>query len=208
ERFTALVAMSVPFGGRGPMSLVDMLKKAHGEDFFYILYFQEPGVAEAEFDADPRAILSRLYLSPDSPREAPAVTDPKRVAGGWIPRLGAAKGLPGWLTADDLDYYVGEFSAAGFRGGINYYRNFQRNWATTPQLAGAQVRQPVLFLAGTKDVVIRGASAEHLTAMMKPVVPNLRGVELVPGIGHWVQQESPAETNAAILDFLAALPKA
>ena len=207
DRFRALVAMSVPFGGRGPMSLVDMLKKAHGDDFFYILYFQEPGVAEAEFDADPRAILSRLYLSPDSPREAPPVTDPKRVAGGWIPRLGAAKGLPDWLTDEDLDYYVGEFEEAGFRGGINYYRNFHRNWETTPQLAGAQVRQPVLFIAGSKDVVIRGATAEHFAAMMKPVVPNLRDVTLIAGVGHWVQQESPAETNAAVIEFLDRLPE-
>jgi pimeloyl-ACP methyl ester carboxylesterase len=94
---------------------------------------------------------------------------------------------------------------AGFRGGINYYRNFQRNWDTTPQLAGAQIRQPVLFIAGSRDIVIRGASAEQLTAMMKPVAPNLRGVELIPGVGHWVQQESPAECNAAIVEFLRAL---
>jgi pimeloyl-ACP methyl ester carboxylesterase len=207
DRFTALVAMSVPFGGRGPQSLVDLLKKAHGDNFFYILYFQEPGMAEAEFDADPRAILSRLYLSPDSPREAPVVTDPKRAAGGWIPRLGAARGLPGWLSADDLDYYVNEFEEAGFRGGINYYRNFERNWNTTPELAGAQVPQPVLFIAGSRDVVIRGATAEHLTAMMKPAVPNLRGVKMIPNVGHWVQQETPAETNAAIVEFLGGLPK-
>jgi pimeloyl-ACP methyl ester carboxylesterase len=206
DRFTALVAMSVPYGGRGAQSLVEALKKAHGDNFFYILYFQEPGAAEKEFDADPRGILSRLYLSPGSPREAPLVTDPKRAAGGWIPRLGAAKGLPDWLTADDLDYIVGEFEAAGFRGGINYYRNFQRNWDTTPQLEGAQIRQPVLFIAGSHDVVIRGATAGQLTAMMKPVVPGLRGVTLFPGIGHWVQQESPSETNAAIVEFLSDLP--
>ena len=143
ERFTALVAMSVPYAGRGPRSLIDALKTHYVDNFFYILYFQEPGVAEQEFDADPRGILSRLYLSPDSPREARIVTDPKRVAGGWIPRLGAARGLPGWLTADELERYVDEFRAAGFRGGIHWYRNFQRNWETTPQLAGAQVRQPV-----------------------------------------------------------------
>ena len=207
DRFTALVAMSVPYGGRGAQSLVDALKKAHGDNFFYILYFQEPGVAEKEFDADPRAILSRLYLSPASPREAPVVTDPKRAAGGWIPRLGAAKSLPGWLTTDDLDYYVNEFKEAGFRGGINYYRNFQRNWDTTPQLAGAQIQQPVLFIAGSQDVVIRGATAEHLSAMMKPAVPNLRGVKIIPDVGHWVQQESPAESNAAIVEFLGELSK-
>ena len=207
DRFTALVAMSVPYGGRSAQSLVDSLKQTYGDNFFYILYFQEPGIAEKEFDADPRAILSRLYLSPGSPREAPVLTDPKRAAGGWVPRLGAPKGLPGWLTNDDLDYYVNEFKEAGFRGGINYYRNFGRNWDTTPQLAGAQVQQPVLFIAGSQDVVIRGATAEQITAMMKPAVPNLRSVKMIPNVGHWVQQESPSESSAAIVEFLRDLPK-
>jgi pimeloyl-ACP methyl ester carboxylesterase len=205
ERFTALVAMSVPYSGRGPQSLVESLRQAMGDNFYYILYFQEPGVAEKEFDADPRGILSRLYLSPDSPREPPQVTDRKRAAGGWIPRLGAPKGLPPWLTQEDLDYYVAEFTEAGFRGGINYYRNFHRNWETTPQLTGATVEQPVLFIAGEKDTVIRGASAEALTASMKKAVPGLREVKLFPGAGHWVQQERVAETNAAMLEFLRSV---
>ena len=159
-------------------------------------------MAEQEFDADPRAILSRLYVSPHSPREAAVVTDPKRAAGGWVPRLGAPRSLPGWLSQAELDYFVGEFERAGFRGGINYYRNFSRNWETTPDLAAAQVAQPVLFIAGAKDIVIRGATAERLAAMMRPVAPMLRGVLLIPEIGHWVQQESPAEVNAALLEFL------
>ena len=205
QRFTALVAMSVPYSGRGSRSIVETLRAVHGDNFNYILYFQEPGIAEKEFDADPRAILSRLYLSPDSPREAPLVKDPKRAAGGWIPRLGAPKGLPAWLTQKELDYYVAEFQRAGFRGGINYYRNFQRNWDTTPQLADAKILAPVLFIAGEKDMVIRGASAPALEASMKPVVPGLRGVKLIPATGHWVQQERPAETNAAMLEFLRSL---
>ncbi|HMN46382.1 MAG TPA: alpha/beta hydrolase [Povalibacter sp.] len=207
DRFTALVAMSVPYNGRGAVSLVEGLRRSLGDNFFYILYFQEPGAAEQEFDADPRGILSRLYLSPGSPREAPQITDPKRAAGGWIPRLGAPKGLPSWLTQADLDYYVNEFTAAGFRGGINYYRNFQRNWDITPQLANAKVTQPVLFLAGEKDTVIRGASAEALTNGMKNAVPGLTKVMLMPDTGHWIQQERPEETNAAILAFLASLKK-
>jgi pimeloyl-ACP methyl ester carboxylesterase len=202
QRFTALVAMSVPYSGRGQQSIVQSLKRVYGDNFYYILYFQEPGVAEKEFDADPRAILSRLYLSPDSPREAPQLTDPKRAAGGWIPRLGAPKGLPSWLTQADLDYYVAEFKAAGFRGGINYYRNFHRNWETTPQLTGAKVNAPVLFIAGEKDVVIRGASADALTNSMKNASPGLRGVKLFPDAGHWIQQERPQEVNEAIIDFL------
>jgi pimeloyl-ACP methyl ester carboxylesterase len=207
QRFTSLVAMSVPYSGRGQQSIVQGLQRTLGDNFYYILYFQEPGVAEKEFDADPRGILSRLYLSPDSPREAPVVTDPKRAAGGWIPRLGAPKGLPSWLTQTELDYYVNEFKESGFRGGINYYRNFHRNWETTPQLSGVQVKVPVLFIAGEKDSVIRGATAEGLTTSMKNAVPDLRGVKLFPNAGHWVQQEKAAETNAAMLEFYQSLKK-
>ncbi len=207
QRFKALVAMSVPYAGRPAQSLIQSLRQSRGDNFYYILYFQEPGVAEKEFDADPRAILSRLYLSPESPREAPLVTDPKRAAGGWIPRLGSPKGLPSWLTQPDLDYYVSEFKQAGFRGGINYYRNFHRNWETTPQFADVRITAPVLFLAGDKDSVIRGATAEALTSSMKNAVPGLQGVKLIPNTGHWVQQERPAETNEAILQFLKGLIK-
>ncbi len=202
QRFTALIAMSVPYTGHGQQSIVQGLQKALRDNFYYILYFQEPGVAEKEFDADPRGILSRLYLSPDSPRAAPTITDPKRAAGGWIPRLGAPKGLPNWLTQADLDYYVKEFTAAGFRGGINYYRNFDRNWETTPQLADAKVTAPVLFIAGEKDVVLRGATAEALKSSMKNTVPNLRDVKLFPGAGHWIQQERADDVNAAMIEFL------
>ena len=206
ERFRGLVAMSVPYRGRSPESPIEIMKKATGDNFFYMLYFQEPGVAEKEFDADPRGILSRVYVSPDSPREAPTVTDPKRAAGGMIARLGAPKGPPSWLTPADLDYYVGEFREAGFRGGINYYRNIHRNWETTPQLANAQIALPVLFVAGEKDLVLRGATAEQLTATMSKFVRDLRGVKLYPGVGHWVQQERPDEVNKAVIEFLKSLP--
>jgi pimeloyl-ACP methyl ester carboxylesterase len=201
-RFSALAAMSVPYGGRTAQSPMDALRAATGENFYYIAYFQEWNVAEREFDADPRGILSRLYLSPESPREAPTVTNPKRIAGGWIPRLGAPKELPVWLSAADLDYYVKEFTEAGFRGGINYYRNLHRNWEITPQLADVKISAPVMFLAGDKDVVIRGATVEQLTTTMQRATTDLRSVTLLPGAGHWVQQERAAETNAALIQFL------
>jgi pimeloyl-ACP methyl ester carboxylesterase len=201
-RFSALAAMSVPYGGRAAQSPMDSMRAATGENFYYIVYFQEWNVAEREFDADPRGILSRLYLSPDSPRETPTVINPKRIAGGWIPRLGAPKELPNWLSAADLDYYVKEFTEAGFRGGINYYRNFHRNWEITPQLAGVKIAAPVMFLAGEKDVVIRGSTVEQLTTTMQRATTDLRSVTLLPGAGHWVQQERAAETNAALIKFL------
>jgi pimeloyl-ACP methyl ester carboxylesterase len=207
DRFTALAAMSVPFSGRAASSPLESMRRTYGDNFYYILYFQEPGVAEAEFDADPRGILSRLYTSPDTPVSTPAITDPKRAAGGWIPRLGQPLAQPPWLSREDLDYYVGEFSRAGFRGGINYYRNFHRNWEITPELAGARISQPVAFIAGEQDIVIRGASADALTASMKRAVDDLRSVTLIPGAGHWVQQEKPDEVNAALLAFLGSLPR-
>ena len=205
DRFRGLVAMSVPYGGRGPQPPTAGWKSQFGDNFFYILYFQEPGVAEAEFDADPRGILSRLYTSPDTPREDPAITDPKMSAGGWIGRLGKPKERPGWLRQEALDYYVNEFTEAGFRGGINYYRNFDRNWELTEHLADAKVQPPTLFIAGEKDPVIAGASKEQLQGLMGRVVPDLRDVILYPDAGHWVQQERPEETNEALVAFVKSL---
>ncbi len=206
DRFRAVITMSVPYGGRAPEPPTATWSRTYGDNFFYILYFQEPGVAEAEFDANPHGILSMLYASPTTPREAPTITDPKRAAGGWIGRIGAPKELPAWLKQEDLDYYVAQFKKAGFRGGINYYRNFDRNWKITEALQYSKVTQPTLFIAGERDVVIGGATKDRLTAMMRPVVADLRDVVLIPGVGHWVQQEAAPETNAAMLAFLKALP--
>ena len=185
------------------MSPLDAMRAGYGENFFYILYFQEPGVAEAEFDANPRGILQRLYASPSTPRNPPEVTDPHRSAGGWIPRFGEPTELPDWLSEEDLQYYVDSFTASGFRGGINYYRNFHRNWETTEELNGAQIDIPVIFLAGARDSVIRGATEDQLTAGLSRTVQDLRDVHLIEGAGHWVQQESADEINARILEFLA-----
>lgn len=205
-RFSALIAMSVPYGGRPAQSPMVAWAETFKDNFYYILYHNEAGgVAEAEYNNDPRALLSRLYLSPDSPREAPEITDSKRSAGGWIGRLGAAKGVPDWLSAEDLDYVVSQFEHAGFRGGINYYRNFQRNWEITEHLQNTKITVPTLFIAGTKDVVIAGASQGQLNGAMSRVAEDFRGVVLIPDIGHWVQQEAPEETNRAMLEFLQTL---
>ena len=98
-----------------------------------------------------------------------------------------------------------EFKAAGFRGGVNYYRNFDRNWEITPELTGKTIPQPVKFLAGSDDIVIRGATADSLTTQMKRVCTDFRGVTLYPGAGHWVQQERSNEVNAALIAFFNGL---
>lgn len=207
DRFSAMIAMSVPNGGRGAGPPLAAMRAANGDNFYYIVYHNEPGgVAEKEYDSDPRGLLSRLYTSKDTPVDPPTVTDPKRSAGGWIPRLGKPKALPHWLTQADLDYFVSQFEHAGFRGGVNYYRNFDRNWEITPQLVGARIKVPVSFIAGEDDIVIRGAKEPALRTQMSRVADDLRDVKLVPGAGHWVQQEKPEVVNAFILDFLKKLP--
>jgi len=205
-RLHSVTLMSVPFTGRPASPPMAIFAELFGDDFFYVLYHNEPGgVAEAEYDADPRGLLFRLYQSPDAPREPPAVTDPARAAGGWIPRLGAPLGLPHWLSAADLDYVVGLFESAGFRGGVNYYRNFDRNWELTEPWAGEAIDVPALFVAGAADQVIGGADADRLREMMASTVHDLRDVVLLDGAGHWVQQEAPQSTTGALVDFLSSV---
>ncbi len=206
ERLESLTLMSVPYTGRPDRPPLQIFTELFGDDFFYILYHNEPGgIAEAEYDADPRGLLSRMYLSPDSPRHEPEVTDPKRAAGGWIPRLGAPKELPAWLTAADLDHIVATFERSGFRGGVNYYRNFDRNWELTESFAGAAIQVPTAFIAGAQDMVIGGADESALRATMGSTVADLRDIVLIPEVGHWVQQEAPEETSEALLAFVRSV---
>ncbi len=205
DRFTAVAALSVPYTGRMPMKPTELMKMAFPDNFFYILYFQKPGVAEAELDADPARSM-RLFMyaaSGEFPRtDAAAWVKPKNAK--FLDGIPEPPGLPRWLTQEDLDYYTAEFQRAGFRGGINRYRNFDRNWETTPELAGAKVQQPALFITGDLDGVIAMNPAGIET--MKQIVPRLTKVVMIPGVGHWTQQEAPEATNAALLEFLKGLP--
>ncbi len=208
DRFRAVAALSVPYGGRSARPPLEQTKEAFGDNFFYQLYFQEPGVAEGEFDADPRRMLSRVYTSVDGEVVGPPeITSPLASAGGWIGRMPEQKQLPDWLTTEDLDYFVGEFERAGFRGGVNFYRNIDRNWELTPQLAGALVEQPALFVAGEQDLVLSfgGRSSDDLEERLRAVIPKLTKCVLIPDTGHWTQQERPAEVNAALIEFLRGL---
>jgi len=205
ERFTGVMGMSVPYGGVGAEVPTVGWRQAMGDQFFYILYHNEAGgVAEKEYDSDPRSFLSMLYASPDTPRHAPSITDTRRSAGGFIGRVGQPIARPDWLSEEDLDYYVAEFTRAGFRGGVNYYRNFDANWQLMKD-KDPVIKIPSAFLSGAADQVIQGASEEALRAMMNPVMSDLREITLLPGMGHWVQQEDPEGTNQGIIRFLEGL---
>ena len=204
DLFRAVVAMSVPFRPRGGMAPLQALK-AVGIENFYWQYFQPPGVAEAEFEADIPTTLRKVLFSGSGdapPREGMALSLPP--GGGFLDRSVDPATLPAWLTDDDIAYMTDRFRGSGFRGGLNYYRNIDRNWELTAPWAGAGITIPALFIAGTRDVVITGFGKAALEAM--PVsVPGLRRQVLIEGAGHWIQQERPAEVNAALLEFLAGL---
>jgi pimeloyl-ACP methyl ester carboxylesterase len=200
DLFPAVVAMSVPHRRRGTLPPLDTLRKAGKADYYY-LYFQEQA-AEEEFSRDPRHTLARiLYIgSGDTPREQKMSIYVDRAKGF----LGAAPGevpRPPWLTQADLDVFADEYRRSGFRGGLNWYRNIDRNWALTAPWDGAKITQPALFIAGTNDAVITGSIGKRALDEMTDVVPNLERKVLLDGAGHWIQQERPDEVNTALIDF-------
>ena len=192
--FPVIAALSVPLRRRGPAKPLDMLKSA-GIPWFYWHYFQEPGVAEAEFEADVDRTLRlitagnglNLVLKPGG----------KFLDGGIVPQT-----MPAWLDETTLAEFVAAYRTSGFRGGLNWYRNIDRNWALTAPWQGATIDQPSLFIAGSKDPVIRGAIGAGAIDDLETIAPALRGKILIEGAGHWVQQERPDEVNAALLEFL------
>lgn len=205
ERFTGVIGMSVPYVPRSDRPPLEIWKETMADNFFYINYHNEPGgVAEAEYDADPEGMITRLYTSPGTPRHDPEITDPKRSAGGFIQRIGAPKEMPAWITQEELDYYINEFKRSGFRGGVNYYRNFDANWELTDGVDPV-LKIPSAFISGAADMVIGGADEAGLRALMQTQMSDLREITLIPEMGHWVQQEAPDETNQAIIRFIESL---
>jgi pimeloyl-ACP methyl ester carboxylesterase len=114
--------------------------------------------------------------------------------------------LPAWLSETDLDFYAAEFKRSGFRGGLNYYRNLDRNWQLMAAFTDVRVTIPALYIAGDRDMVVAFAGTDQLLANLKQFVPELRKIQMLPGCGHWTQQERPSEVNAAIIDFIRSLP--
>ncbi len=204
DRTRGVCGMSVPFAPRGPMPPVQLMRQMFADNFFYIVYFQEPGVADAELSADPERTMRRLLCGTklDNAADPNALAEAFANDGrGFVERMPDPEGLPDWLTQAELDHYVEEFRHSGYTGGLNWYRNFDRNWELTPQLAGAKVTVPSLFIGGAQDPVLVMMPVTTMDGWLE----DHRGTVLVDDAGHWVQQEKPAEVNAALLTFLKGL---
>jgi pimeloyl-ACP methyl ester carboxylesterase len=211
DRFRAVIGLSVPYRPRGPVPPTTAMPRTD-EAVFYQLYFQEPGVAEAELERDPRQTIRRLAYSGsgDVPRREPTIASPDSVGmvprrGGLLARTVEPAALPAWLAEADIEFYAREFARTGFRGGLNWYRNIDRNWELLAPWAGARVTVPALYVAGDRDLVVAFPGMDRLLPNLSRFVPGLRQTIMLPGCGHWTQQERAAEVNAAMLDFLGKL---
>jgi pimeloyl-ACP methyl ester carboxylesterase len=197
DRVRGVIALSVPYRPRGSAPPIATLRSLLGESF-YMVYFQEPGVADAELSRDPAASFRKILhsLSGESPGMSliPA-------GGGFLDAGAEPPELPGWLSQQDIDTYVAQYATSGFTGPLNWYRNMDRNWELTSAWQHAPVLVPALFMAGSKDPVLSFVPADGLAE----VVPGLTESIILPGCGHWTQQERPAEVSAAMLRFLRQL---
>jgi pimeloyl-ACP methyl ester carboxylesterase len=201
--FRAVVGMSVPFSGRPPAPPVKMLREA-GQTNFYWVYFQTPGVAEAEFERDVAFTMRKILATGPGSDEQQRITLTLAPGKGFLGGPAAPERLPAWLSQADLDVFVGEYTRTGYRGGLNWYRNMDRNWEITAPWQDAVIAQPSLFIAGTRDGVITGAMGKWALERMPRLLPGLKDSILLDGAGHWVQQERADEVNAALVKFLKA----
>ena len=211
DRFRAVVGLSVPFIPRGP-ARPSTLYPETDSTIYYQAYFQAPGIAEKELERDVRSTIRRtLYsASGDAPRRELTLGSDRLVGmvprhGGFLDRTLDPQTLPSWLTEADINFYTAEFSRTGFRGGLNWYRNIDRTWELMAPYAGARVTVPALYIAGDRDLVVYFRGMDQLIPNLARLVPNLRRTVMLPGCGHWTQQERPREVNAALIEFLKGL---
>jgi len=205
DLFRAVIGLSVPYWRR-PRAPPTTVMPQREDGTFYQLYFQTPGVAEAELERDPRETIAKLlrevFRRPgEGGRDVGMVTRD----GGFLGKARAPTALPAWLTEADLDFYAGEFKRTGFRGGLNWYRNIDQNWELLAPYAGAKIPVPALYIVGDHDLVVAFKNMDKVIANLKQYVPQLRGTFILPGCGHWTQQERATEVNSAMIDFLRGL---
>jgi len=204
ERASSIYTMSVPYS-QAPAPPTEIFEVIFADKFFYMLYFQAVGPAEAEFEADPRLFLRTMLYSAGGEGMANATglgLDAPREGTKFMDILSDAPDtLPGWITEADIDVYTAAFEKSGFFGPCSFYRNMDANWARSKDIPPSVYTMPVGFLTGTLDPV--AAMMPGAAEAMAEILPNFTGGTNVAGAGHWVQQENPGEVNAALLKFLA-----
>jgi pimeloyl-ACP methyl ester carboxylesterase len=206
DRVAAIYNMSVPYS-QAPAPPTQIFEHIFAGKFFYMLYFQDVGPAEAEFEADPRRWVRTMLYSAGAEGMAnpnPALVDAPRQGTTFLDILTPPPAtLPAWLTEADIDVYVEGLERGGLFGPVSFYRNMDANWERSKDIDASVYTMPVGFITGSLDPVnlMMPGAAEA----MAEALPDFRSGTVVEGAGHWVQQEQPAATNAALADFLASL---
>jgi pimeloyl-ACP methyl ester carboxylesterase len=208
DRFRAVIGLSVPFIPRGLDYPSKSYPQAH-DAVFYQEYFQSPGLAEADLESDVRLTMRALLYEGSGDAPHPAIRSEQAGHVFMVPRKGGMTAnlvnptsLPAWLTEADLEIYVDQFKRTGYRGGLNWYRNIDRNWELMAPFAGLKISVPALLIAGDRDVVLAFRGMDQIIANLPINVPKLHKTLILPGCGHWTQQERPQEVNEAMLEFL------
>lgn len=207
QQVSAVAGLSVPWTGIPKVPFLEPIRAAYTAKgrFFYQVYFQDEGVAEAELEADVRTSLRKFVYAISG--DAPDGTWPKNKPHGatLLDGLPDPDPFPDWWSKADEDHFVAEFSASGFRGPLNRYRNHDRDFAWQQQFIGRQITQPALFIGGERDLALRMLPGVKPVDLMAPHLPGLRGAHMLPGIGHWTQQEAPDQVNALLIPWLKGL---
>ncbi|WP_246704264.1 alpha/beta hydrolase [Rhizobium sp. P38BS-XIX] len=211
DRFRAVVALSVPMMGRPPVPPTKIFPH-NDEELFYTLYFQTPGLAEEEFNRDIAMTLRKLLFAASGEAGPRKPGDNTPTPFGMVSRkmgllanLPDPATLPDWLSVQDFERLVEEFKVSGFTGGLNYYRNLDRNWELQQANVGQLIDIPALFMIGERDTGLAIPGMDQIIAAMPTLVPKLRGSHVIPGAGHWLQQERPTEISTLIIDFVKQL---
>lgn len=199
ERFSAVAGLSLPPVPRPKAPTTQAFRRIFGDNFFYILYFQEPGPADAELAEDPATTLRRLFAAPPAGDGSAALRMLAPGPEGFLARIPEPGGLPDWISEQDFGTYVDEFTRNGFTGPLNWYRCFDRNWELTADPPAPTIEVPALFLGGAADATLaytpRHRAREVVTGAYREV--------MIDGAGHWLTEECPDEVTRELLRFLA-----
>lgn len=204
-KVAAVAGLSVPYIPRGEAPLVALFDALYPGRFFYQRYFQAEGVAEAELEADVETALRKIYFALSGEAPLNKWIEQKPLDAKLLDGMVDPRPFPAWMSQADLSVYVEAFKAGGFRGPLNRYRAQGIDFADLAPFAGKAVAQPAFFVGGERDAVRSFIPGGDLYADPGAACADFRGSVIVPGAGHWVQQEAPAATNAALERFLAGL---
>jgi pimeloyl-ACP methyl ester carboxylesterase len=198
HRVAGVIGVNTPFLPRAPMDPIALMRAAYGEEM-YIVFFQKPGVADAILGRDVAKTLRLFYRKTGMTIEEFDKRPAEERNLALVRALELDESLwPGkvLLTPEELEVYHKAFTRTGFTGGINWYRNFTRNWQTTEGVA-QRVEVPCLMIMAANDIVLRPSLADG----METFVPDLEK-HLIKDCGHWTQTEKPDELNRVMASWL------